>query len=193
MAGPSPIVDEIQRAPDATHLGSSAVWVIERRRDPRVPVSWGVRWIIGEWIVIFDTRALDASTHGLRVEMPMKELGGLGELLVPGQRHRIEILLSGGRRLTRIAEVRHVADGSVGFLIDQSPGLLICCSTSQPAALTSAGWSSAMPESSSALAASAVSQTGDMQGCAIRCPVGISRRKSSTAWMPLAMPGWSAG
>src|SRR2546425_8722122 len=35
MAGPSPIVDEIQRAPDATHLGSSATWVIERRRDPR--------------------------------------------------------------------------------------------------------------------------------------------------------------
>jgi len=120
MAGPSPIVDEIQRAPDATHLGSSATWVIERRRDPRVPVSWGVRWIIGEWIVIFDTRALDASTHGLRVEMPMKELGGLGELLVLGQRHRIEILLSGGRRLTRIAEVRHVADGSIGFLIEEA-------------------------------------------------------------------------
>lgn len=108
------------RVPDAARLGHSSGWVIERRRSPRVPVSWGVRWIIGDWVIVVQTRALDASDHGLRLEIPVKEMGRLGALLAPGQRHRIEILLSGSERLTRVAEVRYVSDGSVGFQIDEA-------------------------------------------------------------------------
>jgi hypothetical protein len=103
--------------PDTNHLDGA--WVIERRRDARLPVSWGIRWIVGEQMVVLKTRTLDASLHGLRLEIPTKELGELGVLLEPGQRHRLEILVSGGQRVSRMAELRHVGAGSVGFQIDE--------------------------------------------------------------------------
>jgi hypothetical protein len=92
-------------------------WVIERRRHPRTSGRWAVRWIVGEYMVVLETRALDASVNGLRLEVPLDKFSGL---LTPGQRHRIEILLGGtGKRVTRIAEVRHVTATSVGFFIDE--------------------------------------------------------------------------
>ena len=65
-------------------------WVIERRRHARTPGPWAVRWIVGEceYMVVLETRALDASIHGLRLEVPLQEFS---RLLVPGQRHRIEL------------------------------------------------------------------------------------------------------
>jgi hypothetical protein len=91
-------------------------WVIERRRHARIPGSWAIRWIVGEHMVVLETRALDASVHGLRLEIPLEGLSGL---LAVGQRHRLEILVGGtAKRLTRVAEVRHVTDTSVGFLIE---------------------------------------------------------------------------
>ena len=63
-------------------------WVIERRVHARTPGSWAVRWIVGEYMVVLETRALDASLHGLRLEVPLQ---GLSAPLRPGQRHRIEI------------------------------------------------------------------------------------------------------
>jgi hypothetical protein len=99
-----------------TGLGCNA-WVIERRRHARASGSWAVRWIVGEYMVVLETRALDASLHGLRLEMP---LHGLSVLPIPGQRHRIEILLGGtAKRLTRVAEVRHVTETSIGFSIEE--------------------------------------------------------------------------
>jgi len=95
-------------------------WVIERRRHTRTPGPWAVRWIVGEceYMVVLETRALDASIHGLRLEVPLQEFS---RLLVPGQRHRIEILLGGsGKRVTRVAEVRHVSETSVGFFIEEA-------------------------------------------------------------------------
>jgi len=93
-------------------------WVIERRCHARMPGSWAVRWIVGEYMVALETRALDASMHGLRLEMPLQ---GLSVLPTPGQRHRIEILLGGtAKRLTRIAEVRHVTKTSIGFSIEEA-------------------------------------------------------------------------
>jgi hypothetical protein len=93
-------------------------WVIERRRHTRTPGSWAVRWIVGEHIVVLETRALDASLHGLRLEVPLQ---GLSSLLTLGQRHRIEILVGGTtKRLTRVAEVRHITETSVGFSIDEA-------------------------------------------------------------------------
>ena len=92
-------------------------WVIERRRHVRTPGQWKVRWIVGEMMVVLDTRALDASLHGLRREVPLEKFSGL---LTPGQRHRIEILVGGnGKRVTRVAEVRHVSERSVGFFIEE--------------------------------------------------------------------------
>jgi hypothetical protein len=100
---------------DAADQGA---WVIERRRHTRTPGNWAVRWIVGEYMVVLETRALDASIHGLRLEIPLKDLSGL---LTPGQRHRIEILVGGtGKRVTRVAEVRHVSATSVGFFIDEA-------------------------------------------------------------------------
>ncbi len=96
--------------------GDQNAWVIERRRHTRTPGSWAVRWIVGEYMVVLETRALDASLHGLRLEMPLQ---GLSTLPVPGQRHRLEILL-GTKRLTRIAEVRHVSQTSIGFSIEEA-------------------------------------------------------------------------
>lgn len=93
-----------------------SAWVIERRRHARTPGSWAVRWIIGEYMILLETRALDASLHGLRLEMPLR---GLSVLPIPGQRHRIEILLGASKRLTRIAEVRHVSQTSIGFSIEE--------------------------------------------------------------------------
>jgi len=66
-------------------------------------------------MVVLETRALDASLHGLRLEMPLR---GLAALPVPGEQHRVEILV-GGKRLTRIAEVRHVSETSIGFSIEE--------------------------------------------------------------------------
>ena len=90
-------------------------WVIERRRHTRTPGSWAVRWIVGEHMVVLETRALDASLHGLRLEMP---LHGLSALPVPGEQHRLEILV-GTKRLSRIAEVRHVSPTSIEFSIEE--------------------------------------------------------------------------
>jgi hypothetical protein len=100
---------------DAADQGA---WVIERRRHARMPGDWAVRWIVGEYMVVLETRALDASLHGLRLEVPLKDLSNL---LTPGQRHRVEILVGGnGKRVTRMAEVRHVSETSVGFFIDEA-------------------------------------------------------------------------
>ena len=98
--------------------GEQNAWVIERRRHARTAGSWAVRWIVGEYMVVLETRALDASLHGLRLEMPLQ---GLSVLLTPGQRHRIEILVGGTtKRLTRIAEVRHVTETSIGFSLEEA-------------------------------------------------------------------------
>jgi hypothetical protein len=97
--------------------GEQNAWVIERRRHARTPGSWAVRWIVGEYMVVLETRALDVSMHGLRLEMPLQ---GLSVLLIPGQRHRIEILVGGtAKRITRIAEVRHVTETCIGFSIEE--------------------------------------------------------------------------
>jgi hypothetical protein len=97
-------------------------WVIERRRDARLRVSWDIWWIIGERAVVLKAKTLDASRHGVRIEISMKDLEDLGHLdalLVPGQRHQLEILVSGGPRLTRLAEIRHVGAGSIGFEVEE--------------------------------------------------------------------------
>jgi hypothetical protein len=109
----------IDQAKDSVAEGvEQNAWVIERRRHARTPGSWAVRWIVGEYMVVLETRALDASMHGLRLEMPLQ---GLSVLPIPGQRHRIEILLGGtAKRLTRIAEVRHVTETSIGFSIEEA-------------------------------------------------------------------------
>jgi len=109
----------IDRAKDTVGAGAKQnAWVIERRRDPRTPGSWAVRWIVGEHMVVLETHALDASLHGLRLGVPLQDLSGL---LIPGQRHRIEILVGGtAKRVTRTAEVRHVTETSVGFFIEEA-------------------------------------------------------------------------
>jgi hypothetical protein len=113
------VTGKIERADDGgVHDIDANAWVIERRLHPRIPGSWGVRWIVGEHVIVLETRALDASVHGLRLEIPLQ---GLSRLLAAGQRHRIEILVGGSaKRLTRVAQVRHVTETSVGFSIEEA-------------------------------------------------------------------------
>ncbi len=103
---------------DARRLGGA--WVIERRADRRVPVSWGVRWIIGDCIIVLGCRVLDAARHGLRLEVPLKDIGELARLLKVGDRHRLEILPGRGARLSRVARLCHVTAASVGFEVDEA-------------------------------------------------------------------------
>jgi hypothetical protein len=69
--------------------------------------------------------------------------------------------------------------------------LKIWFSSSHSAARRSAGSSAGVPESSSAFAASAVSQVGETQGWK-KSASPSSMTKSSIAWMPFATAGCSS-
>lgn len=94
--------------------GDGAV-VRERRRYPRTSLSWTVVWFPDEHTVV-ETRALDASMHGIRLQLP---LPADSARLDAGERHRIEVRRWSSARLLRTVEVRHVTGGSVGFYVEE--------------------------------------------------------------------------
>lgn len=89
---------------DATHAMSS---VPERRRHPRIPVSWPVRlWVDDEALL---GRAEDASRHGLWVTVPPTTSLKLGKVCW------IDVLSEEFGSFTVAGEVRHIAGRRVGL------------------------------------------------------------------------------
>jgi PilZ domain len=79
----------------------------ERRRHPRIPVSWPVRvWVDDEAIL---GRAEDASRHGLWVTIPQTTSLKLGKVCW------IDILSEELGSFTVAGEIRHVAGRRVGL------------------------------------------------------------------------------
>ena len=91
---------------DATHAMSS-VSVPERRRHPRIAVSWPVRlWVDDEALL---GRVEDASRHGLWVTVPPTTSLKLGKVCW------IDVLSEEFGLFTVAGEVRHIAGRRVGL------------------------------------------------------------------------------
>src|SRR5207249_6044447 len=81
--------------------------VPERRRHPRIPVSWPVRlWLDDEALL---GRAEDASRHGLWVTVPPTTSLKLGKV------YWIDVLSEEFGSFTVAGEVRHIAGRRVGL------------------------------------------------------------------------------
>ena len=89
----------------------------ERRRWQRRDVAWPVRFLFGDGASVA-ARAVDASRHGLRLEL---DSGTAGSLLAHGDRCGVEVYLGGSvARFFRVAEVSHVGDRGVGLVIPEA-------------------------------------------------------------------------
>jgi hypothetical protein len=79
----------------------------ERRRYPRIPVTWPVRlWIDEECLI---GRATDASAYGICV-VTAPTAG-----LRLGQSYRVEVMAGMADAATYSGEVRHISDHGAGF------------------------------------------------------------------------------
>lgn len=79
----------------------------ERRRHPRIEVSWPVRvWIEGRPAM---GQTVDASAYGLcvRLSAPVP--------VQAGRSHRVDLFPGTDREFTCMAEVRHISDRGAGM------------------------------------------------------------------------------
>jgi hypothetical protein len=82
--------------------------VANRRAHARMPVSWPVRLLLDDVLLI--GRAVDVSEQGLCV------LTAPTGALKRGQSCRVEMVLSAIQTVSCTAEVRHVTDALVGLM-----------------------------------------------------------------------------
>ena len=84
---------------------------VERRRDPRRPVSWPVRVWIGD--DAFEGQVVDASLRGVRLTTVARDL------LKVGASYRVEILIGGDVPFHCTVEVRNLSDHGAGMEADK--------------------------------------------------------------------------
>jgi len=96
------------QAPESTTASDT----IERRRHPRVPVSWPVRlWVEGAAIA---GRTVDVSEQGLCIIV-----SGRTAKIEIGAAYRLDVIMGPKHEVSVSAEVRYLADSVVGLRTKQ--------------------------------------------------------------------------
>ena len=89
---------------------------MERRRHPRVSVSWRIRFWLNESLGFIDGDAVNASSGGLGLVLSARLSS---HFLTPGMRYTVDLEAGGEPVLREQMTVRHATGGRIGLAFEQ--------------------------------------------------------------------------